>query len=550
MKKILSIVFLLYIFLFVYGSVFGIGERTISIGGSSTWKNIETRAGIIEAGDVRPYPVLLLSSSANYSPGVSSSNGYLAAAGVHGNFSALAESSLDMSVSFDERESGLFRDTAGMYRVRSPFGSQRVDRSMARSGSGAVLFGRAEGSVTIEVQSSNALFAPGKRIGDFSIEFWLYPFSMENGEKIFSWASSIPVNKNTLMQRIQCIASRNRINWSFVNFFADPGFGMPDNSAFINLELAGNAPIVPKTWSHHLIRFDSVTGMVEYLVNGKSEAITYATKTRRENSEVFTPVTGNNGSFLLGESYTGLMDELKIHNGCIGRSSVQKYYSGRMETAPIDLGDDASSVVRLDITGGRTGVNRNSVINEFRENGKFRFSDDTEINFFIRYSNNPWLLTSKSWDVFTPGSDIKNIQGRFVQIAADFYSSADGEASPYLEKINIIYLPGEPPLPPRNVIAVAVDGGVQLRWRHSPDSNTEGYLVYYSSVRGELFGEDAASGRSPIDVGMNNSALIDGLQNGTLYYFKVAGYNRIEGSSAKYHAGEFSAEVTARPLRQ
>ena len=540
MKKLLSIIFLLYIFLFVYGSVFGIGERTISVGGSSSWKNVELKNGIAEAKDVRPFPVLLLSSSAS---------GYTSAAGVHGNFSALTESSLDMSVSFDERDSGLFRDTVGMYKVRSPFGTERVDRAMARSGSGAALFGRKDGNVTIEVQSRNALFAPGKRIGDFSIEFWLYPFSLENGEKIFSWASSLHVNGNNAMQRIQCIAARNRINWSFVNFFADPGFGMPGNSSFINLEISGNAPVVPKTWGHHLIRFDSVTGMIEYLVNGKSEAIVYATKTRRENSEVFTPVTGNSGSFILGESYTGLMDELKIHDACIGRSSVQKYYSGRMETGPIDLGDEASSVVRLDITGGRTGINRNSVINEFRENGKFRFSDDTEINFFIRHSNNPWLLNSKSWEVFTPGSDIKDVKGRFVQIAADFYSSADGEASPYLERINIVYLPGEPPLPPRNLTAIAVDGGVQLRWRHSPDVNTEGYLVYYSSVRGELFGEGSASGASPIDVGMNNSILIEGLQNGTLYYFRVAGYNRITDSN-RYHAGEFSAEVTARPLRQ
>ena len=550
MKKLLSIIFLLYIFLFICGSVFGIGERTISVGGSSTWKNIETRTGIIEARDVRPYPVLLLSSAAIHYPGDSSLNGYSAAAGVHGSFSEVKESYLDMSVSFDERETGLFRDTIGMYRVRSPYGSERVDRTMARSGSGAVLFGRMDGNVTIEAQSRNALFAQDKRMGDFSIEFWLYPYSMENGEKIFSWASSIPVNNNTSMQRIQCIAVRNRINWSFVNFFADPGFGMSGSSSFINIELTGNTPIIPKTWSHHLIRFDSVTGMIEYLVNGKSENITYATKTRRENSEVYTPVTGKNGSFLLGETYTGLMDELKIHKAFIGRSSVQKYYSGRMETGPIDLGDEASSVVRLDVKGGRTGVNRNSVINEFRENGRFLFSDDTEINFFIRSGNNPWLLNSKTWKVFTPGSDLKNIQGRFVQIAADFYSSADGESSPYLERINIVYLPGEPPLPPRNVIAVAVDGGVQLRWRHSPDSNTEGYLVYYSSVRGELFGEDAASGRSPIDVGMNNNILIDGLQNGTLYYFRVAGYNRLEGSSTRYHIGEFSAEATARPLRQ
>jgi hypothetical protein len=134
-----------------------------------------------------------------------------------------------------------------------------------------------------------------------------------------------------------------------------------------------------------------------------------------------------------------------------------------------------------------------------------------------------------------------------VQIAVDFYPSADGESSPYLDELHIVYLPGEPPLPPRNLTATAVDGGVMLRWRHSPDANAEGYLVYYSSTRGDLFGEGSALGPSPLDVGRTNSFFIGGLTNGTLYYFRIASYDRITGT-ADYNIGEFSGEVTARPL--
>jgi len=134
-----------------------------------------------------------------------------------------------------------------------------------------------------------------------------------------------------------------------------------------------------------------------------------------------------------------------------------------------------------------------------------------------------------------------------VQIAVDFYPSADGESSPYLDEMRIVYMPGEPPLPPRNLIAAAVDSGVMLRWKHSPNANTAGYLVYYSSIRGELFGNDAKLGSSPINVGIANSVFIDGLKNGTLYYFRVAAYNKITGE-INLNVGEFSAEVTARPL--
>ena len=545
MKKRLASIFLVYIFLFVYGSVFAVGERTVSLGGQASWNSAETRSGITESGNIRPHSVLLLSS---IPPVVS---GYSAASGAYGNFSPMIEPALDLSVSFDEREAAFFKDSAALYRIKAPEHIERVDSSLARGGAGAVLFGMADMPLIIEPQSRSALFAQGQRIGDFTIEFWLYPFNMENGEKIFSWASFLSPTGDIITQRIQCIASRNRLRWSFVNFFAEPGFGLYGSASYVNLELTGASPVVPKRWSHHLVRFDAKTGLIEYIVDGKSEAITYATNTRRESSEVYTPIAGSNGAFLLGENYTGLIDELKIHRVCAGRSTVQKYASsgGRIETRAIDLGDDASSVVRLDVTGGRTGSIRNSFINEFRENGRFRFSDETQLNFFIRTSENPWLLNTKAWVNFTPGEDVSGIQGRYVQIAVDFYPSADGETTPYLEKINIIYLPGEPPLPPRNVTAVAVDGGVQLRWRHSPDINTDGYLVYYSSVRGELFGEGAAAGPSPIDAGMSNSILINGLQNGTLYYFRVAGYSRVANAD-KNDIGEFSAEVTARPLKQ
>jgi hypothetical protein len=538
MKKGLSSIHILYIFLFVSGSVYGVGERTIVLGGSNTWRMAEFRNGITEAGSVRPHPVLVLSSATG-----TSTAGYSAAAGVLGTFVPLAESAHDLLISFDERDTNLYRDRIGHYRVNASSGVEAADRRFARAGNGAVLFG-GNGSVTVEPQSRNSLFASGNRIGDFTIEFWLYPLNMENGEQILLWAGT---NTDNSFQRIHCTVSRNRLRWSFTNFFMSAR-----DSSYINIEFSGNAPVIPKTWSHHLIRFDSATGMVEYLVNGSSEAIVYATATGRENSEVFRPVTGNNGIFRLGERFTGLMDEFKIHNVFAGRSSIQRYPSsgGRMQTRAIDLGGNTGSIVKVDVTGGRVSI-RGNASNEFRQNGRFRFSDDAEMNFFIRASENPYLLGEKPWISFTPGLNISDVRGRYVQIAADFYPSADGESSPYLEEIRIVYMPGEPPLPPGNLTAVAVDGGVLLRWRHSPNSSTAGYLVYYSTVRGELFGNDALLGSSPIDAGYRNSLFIDGLNNGTLYYFRVAAYD-LEGGRGQgtrnFNAGEFSAEVTARPL--
>jgi hypothetical protein len=542
MKKLIIIICIVYIFLFICGSVYAVGEKAILLGADATWKTAENRTGITESGMIRPFPVLLLSSNT-----VTSVDGYRAADGILGNFSNLTEQAIDMAVSFDETIPALFKDSVGKYRLFVPPDIESVDRVHARAGSGAALFGRtgmnaASGPIVIQPQSANALFAPGSRIKDFSIEFWLYPMSMENGGQILSWVSEMADNTGR-EQRINCSVSRNRLSWSFVNFFTSVnGFRQT------NIDFTCLTPVIPKTWSHHLVRFDSVTGMLEYIVDGRSESIAYATSSGRENAEVHTPVIGNNGRFSLGGNFSGLMDEFKIHGVCIGRSSIQKYVSGggRIETAALDLGLRSSGVVRIDASGGRTSIRGAAVQNEFRENGRFRFSDDSEMNFFIRAAENPYLLKDSPWINFTPGTDITGIKGRYVQIAADFYPSADGEGSPYLERISVVFIPGEPPLPARNLTASAKDGGVQLNWKRSPSANTAGYLVYYSAVRGELFGNDAVLGQSPIDAGNTENIYIDGLKNGTLYYFRVASYELTEGESR--NVGEFSAETSARPL--
>ena len=543
MKKFQVFIRIVYIFLFISGSsAYAIGERIISLGGGASWTSAQTRNNVTEVKDLRPNPVLALSSQTG-----ASTAGYLAAYGAWGNLYPLAETALDMSVSFDERTSGLFRDITGNYRISDTSFAEPSGQSLARAGTGAVLFG--PGPVIVQPNSRNALFAPGNRIRDFTIEFWLYPLSMENGEVVLSWnayayqSSGQNVSAGSaLIQRINCYTSRNRLTWSFNNFFASVS-----GQTYKNIEFSGNTPVIPRMWSHHLIRFDAATGLIEYIVDGVSESIVYATATNRENSEVFTPLTGTSGLFQLGEEFSGLMDEFKIHNVFAGRTAIQKYppAGGRMETAAVDLGDNSSSVLRIDVTGGRAGSG--SVRNEYRENGRFRFSDDSEMNFFIRTNDNPWLLNTSQWVNFIPGEAVTGITGRYVQIAADFYPSSDGESSPYLDVINIVYISGEPPLPPRNLTAAANDGAVSLSWRHSPTDNTKGYLVYYSSVRGELFGTGAVLGSSPIDVGITNNVYIDGLVNGTLYYFAVAAYDNRTGEGS-YHVGEFSSQVTSRPL--
>jgi hypothetical protein len=544
MKNKLYFIAILYLFFPVSGSLHCIGEKTLKLDSNLIWKMIDYRKDVIQQALVRPNPVLMLSST-----GITNGN--------------TVKPAPDMKLSFDEGAPAFFKDTIGHYRTIVSPSLTAVDHRYARAGSGAVLFsgstGRrnsaADGPLILEAQNSAALFAAGNRIYDFSIEFWLQPLNMENGEQILLWNSVRASRNNTAYfnpQQILCTSVKNRLEWSFLNFFISP-----DDARNLDITISGVSAVVPKIWSHHLIRFDSATGIVEYLVNGKTEAIVYANSTGREGGEIFTPLTGQGGSFVLGGNFLGLVDEFMIHGDLFPSPKLQKYPSqgGRIQTIAIDLGEGINDVVKIDASGGKTSTINARINNEFRQNGRFRFSDDSELHFFIRASDNPYRWDSP-WRPITPGTDIVGTaQGRYVQLMIDFYPSADGEASPYLEELRITYLPDEPPLPPAQLTAVAMDGAVQLQWRNSPDKNTQGYLVYYGTTSDDYFGEDASFGVSPIDVGKINSITIDGLKNGVLYYFRVAAYSHRNSASPgpsyaqPFHTGEFSREVRARPLQ-
>jgi hypothetical protein len=561
MEQIVKHAVLCIIFFLIPSGIFAYGEKTLTLGGAAGWEAAENRKGIAEIGAVRPNPVLVLSSVRDDS------------------------AHLDMALSFDESRPGLFADRTGHYLVSVSAAVASTDMRWAKAGTGAAhFFGSTmttvqaglqdPGPLVITPRSREAILAPASEIRDFTLEFWLYPMNMENGEQILTWTSTrLNSRKEQVYQRIQCVAVRNKLEWTFPDFFSTPG-----ESRRLTFSLKGTSPIAPRTWSHHLIRFDSGTGLLEYLVDGIPEDILYMTSTGHEGGEVYTPSIGEEGRLVLGGRFTGLMDEFRLYGAFVDQPLPKKYSGrkGRMETRIMDLGEESSRIIRVDAFGGRTSsagkiwepgrisgtigstpvpvhgmttVSATSA-NEYSGSVSFDFADDSAIRFFIRTGDTPYLKSNTAWRSFEPGTELDgglkgdSFRGRFVQLAAEFYPSGDEETTPYLEELRITYVPDEPPHPPSVVTAIARDGAVELSWRPSPSRDVEGYLVYYGTNRGEYFGEDAIPGSSPINVGKRTSVHIDGLKNGVLYYFAVSAYDRVNAS----HAGEFSREVTARPL--
>jgi len=542
---------LLYIFFLLTDSVYGIGEKTITFGSSSSWELIEKKQGITEVSYIRPHPVLVLSG------------------GVSG---IREEDLLDLHLSFDEGQSASFADSLGHYNVSISEELALATDPWSRVGKGSALFNGkpgangSEGPLVLTPRPS-ALFAPGSYIRDFSIEFWLYPQSLETGAQVLSWYSSKPDGKGGyISQRMQCVVTRNRLQWNFSDFFFSPGLSAKGVQERKSFSLQGPL-LLTRTWSHHLIRFDADLGLLEYLVDGRLEALEYTTSSGREGGDVYTPIIGRDCRLVLGSRFSGLIDEFRIYRNCLEKADLTRYSGrgGRVETRTLDLGYTDSRVLKVEAFGGRTSNFSGRVRNEYAGNGVLNFSDHSQIRFFIRLSNSPYRWNEVPWIPFNPGTELHQFRGRYVQIAADFYPGADEETSPYLSELRVIYSAAEPPPPPTYVAAVAKDGAVELIWRASPSRDVGGYYVYYGTASG-----DYLEAKSPIDAGNRTSLLIDGLKNGTLYYFAVAAYGKVENEERAFlserdrdpsvrtfqirqqvsEPGEFSREVAARPLVQ
>jgi hypothetical protein len=524
----------------------GLGEKVLSIGADAGWSTMERRSGVTEIRSVRSNPVMVLISA------VSSAEEQ--------------ESILDLSLSFDEGTPERFVDRTGHYRVQaSSEGLLAADRRLARVGMGAALFSdmgiAGREALVVTPQSPEALLSPGMPIRDFSIEFWLFPTNIGNGEQILSFSSSTQDDRGGYsIQQIQCMASRNRLQWSFPGFFRSPAYQQR------TVTIAGSSHLVPRVWSHHIIRFDSDTGLLEYLVNGQVEEIVYATSTGREGGQVYYPVIGDGSRLVLGGRFVGMLDEFRIYSRYALDTSIQKYPArgGWMESRAIDFQEPNTSVLRIDAFGGRTSSPGGVIRNEYAGSGPFSFPDDSTLQFFIRAANSPYDwpgytsapnvslgqdrgfedLRAGAWRRFIPGTELSGIEGRYVQLAVVFYPSGDGETTPYLDELRITYRPDEPPPPPSLLTAIPNDGSVELQWKPSAAADVQGYLVYYGTARGEYFGEGADLGASPIDVGKRTSVRINGLKNGTLYYFAVVAYDQVDPP----HLGVFSRETSARPL--
>lgn len=424
----------------------------------------------------------------------------------------------DLLVDFD---TGI-DDLAGHYELRDS--AARIHPQAARRGGGGGVFEGNEIGV-VYLPSDGALLAPYGTWNDLSIEFWLYPALLDEGSTVLSWHGAHVVGDQTRIETIEATLSNRTLVWSFDNVF------LTGDLSDFRIELEGNRKLLPKRWHHHLFRYDGDTGLAEYLIDGEVVDITHTTPSRREEPTVYAGFTGNsaNTELRIGSGLTGFIDDLRIRTDFVESPDSGRFADrGTLTTRVFDLDYSNSAIVSLDA--------------DYAEPG------NSALLFYYRIGDSLAAPTSVigAWRPLLPGTPFGDeLRGRYLQFHLEFYPDGTGNESPTLHTMRFSYEPDLPPHPPERLRAEPADGSVSLTWNRSLDPDVAGYLVYYGTEELRYFGDSAAEGVSPVDVGNTDRVTLTGLENGSLYYFSVVAYD----SSIPPHQSEFAEQVSARPTR-
>ncbi len=434
------------------------------------------------------------------------------------------EETTELLVQFDRTPLG---DEAGRYIVTG--GTQELTRSAQRTGSGALLVDGPEDRLVL-VPRPDSAFMPGNEWTSFSIEFWFYPAVLNEGGVILGWTAREGPELGHRVQELSIEVDRDTTVARFENLFVRP------DGTGASVTLRGPRHLIPRTWAHHLIRFDGTTGLIEYLVDGTPTDLAYVSRTGRQDGSVFYPrIARHPGEGLVvADGLVGALDELRIERRFVDEPVLCEFPNrgGTIVTDSVDLGSQAARLTGIHAIYDAPGL--------------------SDVFFSYRISDVHGVdPLAGDWIPVEPGRAIVDARGRFVQVRAELLPDTRDGLAPRLSEISVAYQPNSPPVPPTRLRAVPHDGAVTVDWTAVRDPGVDGYLVYYGDQSGRYFATRSELGPSPIDAGDATSITIGGLDNGTLYFFAVQAYGPSYGGSREEGAGrsELSREVAARPAR-
>lgn len=478
------------------GALFSAEKFSLTVGGEQGWSMLEETGALQETEGRFSLPALAIAPRGETS---GQGNG-------------------ELYLPFDTPD---IRDAAGKYDVL--YAHVRLSApEQARQGTGAALCNTTGEGILLR-GNGGALFSAQEELPSFTVSFWLYPSSTETGGQIFSWRSSVIPEEGEglpVYQSIRAGFERNRLVWEFSNLW------ITQDGRALGARLEPVSLTVPGRWSFYQISYDAYAGVLEYRINGRTEAI--VNPAAGGGSAI--GFVGNPSNVEIVPQYAGLLDEFRIARQALPAVRLEDLQAvsgrypaagGTFRTKPLDTGKGTARLLSADIS--------------------LLAPEGTDSEFFVRGGDNfhTWTADSPQWVPLVNGKPAAEITGRYMQISGGLYPDSAREKTPLLTWISLHLEKENSPWPPLNVRGTAGNGKVKISWNAPADRAVNGYLVYYGEAAGEYL-----SAGSPADAGNSLSCVISGLENGKMYYFSVASY----GEAGPDFPGNGSPEISLRPL--
>lgn len=360
--------------------------------------------------------------------------------------------------------------------------------------------------------SKNNLWSTPVDLGNFTIDFWLYP-TLLNDCKLFYKG----IYHKGKFYGIKIWLKNKKIIAQFLNMFYDS-----ENRVY-SINLKSSAKLSKYEWQHIAVTFERQAGKLSLYINGKANNVRFATTTGKGDDEILVPhfLKIDGSDFIIGENFFGYLDNFRISN--IARKNFQLTTTKIKEKAII-----ISKVMDLKYFY--------SVINKI----KFEFSNitDTVSKIYLRGANKKFNSTDNSpdWQIISllnndtiEISDFPRV--RFIQWKVELYPTPLN-ISPTLNFVQIIYTANVPPEPPQNLnAAISGPNSVKLEWTQNQEEDIMGYIIYW--------GTSSRNYENKLDVGLCNSYIIELPEKGIYYFFAITAYD----STDPYNESRFSKEV-------
>ncbi len=411
-----------------------------------------------------------------------------------------------------------------------------IDKRRSRFGTGAALFYKTNDSINLKLNELN-FFEKSVDTGPFTMEFWLHPFSRNDGDTIFQKYGPVYKNNRVLhYSGVRAYFYKGRLVWEFKNMFRD----LNNKNRFAQVRIISSSRIKLYKWSHHALTYNPVNGKLTYYINGMAVNTVFCTDTGEADSTILAPgfSTREYGMLVIGKQYQGLLDEFTITSRVKHRFRLNKYVGsmGLIRSGIIDLESTGTAVKWINIKyKARKGA---GIILEYRISNRYYNPDKPETIF-------PW----REYNLETPMTN-NLIRGRYFQWRIKLLSAENGKYSPIINNIRMRFTTDRVPFKPIGITAVSYNRNIYLKWQGNTEPDVVGYKIYYGRKKGMYNGTLAMQGFSPIQIpvsSLKNPLLpriaLTGLKVNALYYIRLTAYDKSGQESP------FSEEIFIRVKR-